>query len=417
MLLFYLSPSNNIITDSFGQQLKAHPIMRGKTLPIWLTLLFLLTLTACSEKASEQQASAPPPEVGFITLKEETITLDRELPGRTTAFKTAQVRPQISGIIEERLFKEGEEVTQGQALYRIDKRIYQADHATAQANLKRAQSQLNIQEVRHKRMSTLLARKVVSQQEFDESEASVAELKAQISAAEAAVDSAKINLDYTTVRAPISGKIGRSNVSEGALTTANQAEPLATIRQLDPIYVDMTQSASALRQLRKAIADGQIKGASGDTIPVELYFEEGGKYEEKGQLQFAEVVVGETTGSVTLRALFPNPKGNLLPGMYVRAVTPEGDVENAILVPQKALQRDPRGNATVMVLDEEDKVALRSVVAQRTIGNHWLINEGLTAGDRVLLEGLQKVRPGAPTSPVELDKDEAESAAAEAEGN
>lgn len=391
--------------------------MRGNILPIWLALIFTVTLTACSEETAEQQ-TPPPPEVGFITVKPETITLDRQLPGRTAAFKTAEVRPQVSGIVEERLFNEGEAVQQGQALYRIDKQVYDAELATAQANLKRAESQLNIQLVRHKRMTTLLSRKVVSQQEFDESEASVAELKAQISASKAAVDRAKINVEYATVRAPIDGQIGRSNVTEGALVTANQPEALATIRQLDPIYVDMTQSASALRQLRQAIAQGTIKGASEDTVSVSLYFEEGGKYEEQGELQFAEVVVGETTGSVTLRALFPNPDGSLLPGMYVRAVTPEGNVENAILVPQKALQRDPRGNASVMVLDDENKVAVRPVVAERTIGNRWLISEGLQANDRVLLEGLQKVRPGGPTSPVELDSDEAEQAEATAtEGN
>jgi len=391
--------------------------MRGNILPIWLALIFTLTLTACSEEAAEQQ-TPPPPEVGFITVKPETVTLDRQLPGRTTAFKTAEVRPQVSGIVEERLFNEGEAVKQGQALYRINKQVYDAELATAQANLKRAESQLNIQLVRHKRMTTLLSRNVVSQQEFDESEASVAELEAQIAASKAAMDRAKINVEYATVRAPIDGQIGRSNVTEGALVTANQPEALATIRQLDPIYVDMTQSASALRQLRQAIAQGAIKGASGDTVPVTLYFEEGGKYEEQGELQFSEVVVGESTGSVTLRALFPNPNGSLLPGMYVRAVTPEGNVENAILVPQKALQRDPRGNASVMVLDDEDKVAIQPVVAERTVGNRWLINKGLQANDRVLVEGLQKVRPGAPTSPVKLDTDDTEQAEANAaEGN
>src|SRR5699024_10846312 len=297
--------------------------MRRSTQPLWLALILSLFLTACAEETTTPTA-LPPPEVAVITLKEENVTLNRDLPGRVAASKTAEVRPQISGIIEERLFTEGETVTKGQALYRIDKRLYEADYATAKANLNKAKSQLNIQQVRHNRMSTLMDRKVVSQQEFDESEASLAELKAQISASQAALEKAKINLDYTIIRAPIDGQIGRSNATEGALVTANQAAHLATIRQLDPVYVDMAQSVSSLRELRQAIASGKLKASQDGTIPVQLFFETGGQYDQTGELQFAEAVVGETTGAVTLRALFPNPDGTLLPGMYVRAITPEG---------------------------------------------------------------------------------------------
>ncbi|HLR17524.1 MAG TPA: efflux RND transporter periplasmic adaptor subunit [Alcanivoracaceae bacterium] len=385
--------------------------MRRSTQPLWLALILSLFLTACAEETTTPTA-LPPPEVAVITLKEENVTLNRDLPGRVAASKTAEVRPQISGIIEERLFTEGETVTKGQALYRIDKRLYEADYATAKANLNKAKSQLNIQQVRHNRMSTLMDRKVVSQQEFDESEASLAELKAQISASQAALEKAKINLDYTIIRAPIDGQIGRSNATEGALVTANQAAHLATIRQLDPVYVDMTQSVSSLRELRQAIASGKLKASQDGTIPVQLFFETGGQYDQTGELQFAEAVVGETTGAVTLRALFPNPDGTLLPGMYVRAITPEGMVENAILVPQKTLQRDPIGNASVMTLDDDNKVEIRPVVANRTVGNQWLIESGLHQGDRVIVEGLQKVRPGVIANPVAIETNQAN-----AEGN
>ncbi len=378
--------------------------MRGNIHSLWLAFLLAITLGACSSE-TEEAGTPPPPEVGYLTVKSKTTTLENELPGRTASFKTAEVRPQVSGIVEERLFEEGEMVKKGQALYRIDKRIYAAQEATARANLERAKAQLNIQEVRHERITKLHERNAVSQQEFDESKAQTAELKAQVAASQAALDNARINLDYTTVRAPIDGQIGRSSVSAGALVTANQPEPLATIRQLDPIYVDMTQSATKLRQLRQAIAEGQLDAAE---ETVTLKFEDGSPYNEKGTLQFAEVAVNENTGSVTLRALFPNPDGVLLPGMYVRASVPEGTVENAILIPQKALRRDPRGNASVFLLDEDNKVQVQPVVANRTVGNQWLISEGLKNGDRLIVDGVQRIQPGVTTEPVEISADEKE---------
>lgn len=378
--------------------------MRGNTYSLWLTMAIAITLSACG--GDTQEAATPPaPEVGFTTIKPDTVVLESELPGRTASYKTAEVRPQVSGLVEERLFEEGEMVKKGQALYRIDKRVYSAQYASAQANLERARAQLKIQEVRHERLDKLRQRNAVSQQEFDESKALTAELKAQVAASNAALESARINLDYTTVKAPIDGQIGRSSVSAGALVTANQPDALATIRQLDPIYVDITQSAAKLRQLRQSIADGHLS-VSDETVT--LLFEDGSPYHEKGKLQFAEVAVNESTGSVTLRALFGNPDGVLLPGMYVRAGVPEGKVSNAILIPQKALRRDPRGNASVFLLDEDNAVVSQAVVANRTVGNRWLVTEGLNADDRLIVDGVQRIQPGVTTNPVELDNDKEE---------
>lgn len=378
--------------------------MRGNIRSLWLTMAIAITVSACGNDTQES-ATPPPAEVGFITISPHAVTLETELPGRTVSFKTAEVRPQVSGIIEERLFEEGQMVKKGQALYRIDKRVYAAQEATARANVEGAKAQLNIQNVRHERLEKLHNRSAVSQQEFDESKARTTELKAQVAAASAALESARINLDYTTIRSPIDGQIGRSSVSAGALVTAGQPEALATIRQLDPIYVDITQSAAKLRQLRQAIADGHLD-ASAETIT--LRFEDGSPYVEKGTLQFAEVAVNESTGSVTLRALFPNPEGVLLPGMYVRASVPEGQVSDAILIPQMALRRDPRGNASVFLLDDDDKVIAQPVVASRTVGNKWLVTEGLNAGDRLIIDGVQRIQPGVTTTPVALSNHEGE---------
>lgn len=377
--------------------------MRGNSYSLWLTLA--LTLTTLSACGGDTQETAPPPaEVGFITVQTQPVTLTSELPGRTVSYKTAEVRPQVGGLIEERLFQEGEIVKKDQALYRIDKRVYAAQEASARANLERAKAQLKIQEVRHKRMEALHERKVVSQQEFDESVALTAELKAQVAAQNAALESARINLEYTTVRAPIDGQIGRSSFSAGALVTANQAEALATIRQLDPIYVDITQSATKLRQLRQALASGELNTSD---QAAALVFEDGSPYSEQGTLQFAEVAVNESTGSVTLRALFPNPNNVLLPGMYVRAHIPEGGINSGILIPQKALRRDPRGNASVFLLDESNQVVMQAVIADRTVGSDWLVTEGLKANDRLIVDGVQHIQPGAPTTPVALDNDTA----------
>lgn len=378
--------------------------MRGNIHSLWLTMALAITLSACGSD-SQETATPPPPEVGFITIQSEPATLETELPGRTASFQTAEVRPQVNGIVEERLFEEGEMVKKGQALYRIDKRVYAAQNATALANLERTKAQLNIQEVRHERLEKLRERNAVSQQEFDESKAQTAELKAQVAASQAALESARINLDYTTVRAPIDGRIGRSSVSAGALVTANQPDALATIRQLDPIYVDITQSASKLRQLRQTIADGHLNVSD---EAVTLIFEDGSHYTEMGTLQFAEVAVNESTGSVTLRALFSNPDGVLLPGMYVRANVPEGNVSEAILIPQMALRRDPRGNASVFLLDDDNKVVTQAVTASRTVGNKWLVTEGLSNNDRLIVDGVQRIQPGVTTDPVELPNNEGE---------
>ena len=287
----------------------------GFILPLVAGLLGL-QLAGCGDAGQTGQQQQQAPEVGFVTVKARTVTLDRELPGRTTAHLIAEVRPQVSGVIEKRLFEEGQEVKAGQALYQIDDRTYRANVASAKAELARAQATLKSNTLRAERIQKLLERRSVSQQEYDEAKAALDENRAAVAAARANLQSAQINLDYATIEAPIDGRIGRSNVTAGALVTANQAQALATIRQLDPIYVDLTQSSNELRKLRQAMAAGELQQVSEDEARITLLLEDGSSYEQPGVLQFSEYAVDESTGSVTLRALFPNPDGELLPGMF-----------------------------------------------------------------------------------------------------
>ncbi len=364
-----------------------------------------MQLAGCDDASQAGQQQQQAPQVGFVTVKAQSTTLNRELPGRTTAHQIAEVRPQVSGVIEKRLFEEGQKVEAGQPLYKIDSRTYEAAVASARAELARAQATLKSNTLRAERFQTLLERRSVSQQEYDEAKAALDENKAAVAAARASLQSAQINLDYATIEAPISGRIGRSSVTAGALVTANQANALATIRQLDPIYVDLTQSSIELHRLRQAMEAGELQQVSDDEARITLILEDGSEYDKAGALQFSEYAVDEGTGSVTLRALFPNPEGELLPGMFVRGRLPEGQRQNAILVPQKGITRDPTGQATAMVIDDNNTVQKVNVVTERAVGNQWLIASGLKAGDRLVVDGLQKIQPGIPVTPVDTEQD------------
>ncbi len=354
-----------------------------------------LWLSACSENAGQARAQAGgarKPAVTVIETTRTTVPLTNELPGRTTAYLKAEIRPQISGIIQKRLFKEGGTVKAGEVLYQIDPAAYQADYDSAKASLARAQAVLKSASLTAKRSAELARIEAVSTQSNEDAQAALAEAKANVASARAAVARAKVDLDRTRISAPIAGRIGRSSATRGALVTANQSDALATVQQLDPIYVDLTQSSTELLTLKQQIAQGRLTRADG-TVPVTLLFENGSEYAHRGTLAFSEVTVDASTGSVTLRARFPNPDGDLLPGMFVRARTAQGATQ-AVLVPHAAVSRDARGQAVVMLVDDKNTVQARTVSAERTLGDQWVITDGLSGGERVIIEGLQKVRPG-----------------------
>lgn len=351
-----------------------------------LTLLGAAVLTACdSTEQPQQQGSQPAPKVGIVTLEAKPFTLTSELPGRTAAYRIAEVRPQVSGIVQKRLFAEGSEVKAGQQLYQIDPATYQATLKSAEASLLSASTLA-------KRYKMLVEEKAVSQQQYDD--ANAARLQA-----EAAVEKARIDVKYTKVLAPIDGRIGRSRITEGALVSNGQAQELAVIQQLDPIYVDVTQSANDLLRLRRELADGRLEKASDTAAQVSLRLEDGSDYQHKGTLEFSEVSVEASTGTVTLRAVFPNPDGILLPGMFVQASLASGVNQSAILAPQQGVSRNPKGQPTAMVLNANNQVESRVLKAERTAGSYWLINEGLNAGDRLITEGLQWIQPGVTADP------------------
>ncbi|WP_432260251.1 efflux RND transporter periplasmic adaptor subunit [Cupriavidus sp. TMH.W2] len=353
---------------------------RGSSAWVPVTLAIATSMLAgCGNK--KEAAAPPPPQVSVVTLKTEPLTLDTELPGRTTAFRIAEVRPQVDGIILRRLFKEGSDVTQGQQLYQIDPSTYEAAYKSARATLESTR-------LLAERYGRLVGDEAVSKQQYDEARA--AWLQAQ-----AAVDRADINLRYTRVLSPISGRIGRSNVTEGALVTNGQATALSVVQQLDPIYVDVTQPSSSLLRLRRELANGALQNAGPNAAQVSLVLEDGTRYPEAGRLEFSEVAVDQGTGSVTLRAVFPNPRHELMPGMFVHARLREGVKTDALLVPQQGVTRDLKGQATALVVNARDEVELRQIRTDRAVGDKWLVADGLGAGDRVIVEGLQFVRPGA----------------------
>jgi len=368
---------------------------------------FALGLSACSlsgpgpAKAALPPAPPPPPEVGVVILAAQQVTLTTNLPARSVPYRIAEIRPQVSGVLQKRLFEEGAEVKEGQQLYQIDPATYKAQLDSAQATLDHARSAVVLAQLTLDRYQPLLTSAVISKQTFDEAVAALGQAKADVASGEAMVETARINLVFTRVLSPISGRTGRS-LTEGALVTANQGAALVTVQQLDPIYVDIPQATEAmLRQRREA---RQAKPVAGDRPPlaVTLSLEDGSAYDQPGQLQFDDITVAEGTGSVIRRAVFPNPQQELLPGMYVLAHIDEGKIEHAILVSQRGVTRDVHGQATALVVGADDKVELRVVTTGRTIGDAWLISEGLKAGERVIIEGLQKVRPGDAVHPVPL---------------
>lgn len=338
------------------------------------------------------------PEVSVITIEPRRIELTTELSGRVAASLTAEVRPQVSGILQKRLFNEGADVKEGDLLYQIDPAVYQAAFDGARAALAKAEANLAPVKLKAERYEELKKSEAVSVQDYDEAVAALKLTEAEIESARAALESARINLAYTKVTAPISGRIGRSAVTNGALVTANQAAPLAAIVKLDPVYVDVTQSSTDMLRLRKALESGQLSGAK--QADVTLTLDDQSRYPETGTLKFSEAFVDEATGTVTLRTQFPNPKLILLPGMFVRARLVDGVRENAILVPQRGVSRNPAGDATVMAVNEKNLVEMKIIKADRTVGNEWLVSEGLKPGDKVILEGLQTVQRLPPGSPV-----------------
>lgn len=354
-------------------------------------------VAGCGGKQAGGQAPGgqQAPEVAVFTVAPQPLAMSTELPGRTAAFQVAEVRPQVGGLIQKRLFTEGADVKAGSQLYQIDAATYQAAFNSARASLAKAKANLAAAAPKVARYKELVAIEGVSRQDYDDAVAAHEQAKAEVEAAQAALDTARINVDYTKVAAPISGRIGRSSVTPGALVTAGQANALTTVQQLDPIYVDVTQSSEELLRLKREMDSGALKKANGQAA-VTLLLADGSKYALPGKLQFSDVSVDPGTGNVTLRALFPNPKHDLLPGMFVRAVLETGVSEQAIAVPQMGVSRNPKGEATAMVLNKEGKVEQRVLQTGGTIGDKWLVKSGLVAGDRVIVEGLQKVKPGAP---------------------
>lgn len=374
--------------------MKTSPLSRS-AVAFALAVLFLSGCSGGKEQGAAG-AAAPPqaPAVTVITLRSEAVPMVAELPGRTSPYLIAELRPQVTGIVTERSFNEGSEVKAGQVLYRIDPAPYQAAYDSARAALARAEANAQVARIKAERHAGLVKIEAVSKQANDDAQAALKQAQAEVAVARAALDKARIDLDYTRLKSPISGRIGRSAVTPGALVTASQAQALATVQQLDPIHVDLTQSSAEMLRLRGEIAAGRLQPGAKGEVPVTLILEDGSEYAAAGHLTLSEVTVDEGTGSVTLRAKFANPDGVLLPGMYVRARLPQGMRGEAILVPHKALARDPRGDALVMVVDADGKVAARPVQVAQSIGSDWVVTGGVKAGERIIVEGLQKARPG-----------------------
>ncbi|MEO8308441.1 MAG: efflux RND transporter periplasmic adaptor subunit [Pseudomonadota bacterium] len=361
--------------------------------------LFLLPLVlgGCGKGAGP--ATAPAPEVGVITMAPQSVEIFSELPGRTAAYRIAEVRPQVEGIIRKRLFTEGAEVRAGQPLYEIDSATYRAAVSRAQAGVASAEAQSVAAKLLAERYGPLQRSGVVSKQDNDNAVAAQRTSEAAVAAARAELETTRIDLAYTEVRSPISGRIGRSLVTEGALVTKAQDAPLATIAQLDPIYVDVTQSSSDLLRLRRDFDAGRLQRNAQQQAKVRLRLEDGSAYAQEGSLQFTEVTVDQGTGSVLLRAVFPNPQRTLLPGMFVRATLPQGSSTTALLLPQAGVSRNARGEATIMVVDLQGKVSEKIITVDRVVGDNWLVTSGVVAGEQVIIEGLQKARPGSVVKP------------------
>lgn len=359
--------------------------------------LAALALAGCGDGAANAQQNMGPASVGVLVAKTEPVTLTTELQGRTSAVLVSEVRPQVGGIIKSRHFVEGGIVRAGQLLYQIDPATYQAAYDSARAGLAQAEAARDSARLKAERYGALAATGAVSKQDNDDAQSAFKQAQANVAFQKAAVDAARINLNFTRVTAPISGRIGKSSVTPGALVTASQVAPLATVQKLDAVYVDLSQSSTELLKLRASFANGQLDQAG--TAGVRLILEDGSEYPLEGRLAFSDVTVDPGTGSIGLRAVFPNPQGTLLPGMYVRARLTTGVAAQAILVPQIAVARDAKGAASVMVVGADGKAQTRQVTADQTRGNRWVVTAGLQPGDRVIVEGLQSVRPGAPVKP------------------
>ncbi len=372
---------------------------RFRSLP---ALSLLAAAAALTVACGKPQARPPqgPAEVGVVTVSPEKVVLTTELPGRTSPYLVAEVRPQVNGLIRERAFEEGSDVKAGALLYQIDPAPYQAAYDQAKASLAMAEANLPAARLRAERLKGLVEIRAAGQQDYDDAAAAALQAAASVAAAKAAVDSARVNLSYTPIRAPIPGRTGRSSVTVGALVTAYQPVPLATIQQLDPIYVDVVQSSAELLRLRQGFRSGDLTRSAASWSRVKLVLEDGTVYGREGKLKFQDVTVDPTTGSVTLRMVFPNPDHILLPGMFVRAVLEEGVRADAILVPQQGVSRDQKGEPYCFVVGPDGKAEQRTLALDRAIGDRWLATKGLAAGDRVIVEGLQRVRPGADVKPV-----------------
>lgn len=372
----------------------------------WLAVAVLAALAvgACSKGAGGGKGSGggqtPPAEVGVVTIAQQTVTLTTELPGRTTPFAIAEIRPQVGGIIQQRAFVEGSDVRAGQMLYQIDPATFQNAYESAKAALASAEASLTTVRLKAERYKELVAIKAVSQQDYDDAAAALKQADASVASNKAALETARINLAYTHVASPIPGRIGKSTVTQGALVTANQATALTTVQQLDPIYVDVTQSYSDLLQLKRDLESGALKSAGAGQAAVKLSLEDGTQYPVEGKLAFTDATVDAGTGSVTLRAVFPNPKHELLPGMYVRARLVRGERDQSMVVPQQAVSRNTKGEAVVMLAVADGKFEQRVIRTGPAIGDKWLVTAGLQPGDQVIVEGLQRLRPGTVIKPV-----------------
>ncbi len=382
------------------------PSIRNRRL-VALSLALTVALAAC--KGGEAPPQGGPGQVTVVTLKAEPVTLTRELVGRATGYQVAEVRPQVSGIVAKRLFTEGALVTQGQPLYQLDDAAYRAQANSARAQLARAEASATAARLAARRSAELVKVKAISMQDDENAQAAWKQAEADVGAARAALDAANVTLGYARITAPIAGRIGKSSVTQGALVSAGQAEPLATIHQLDPIYIDVTQSSAELLQLRRELDAGRLQG-NGEQ-PVDILLEDGTPFAHKGTLEFSEVSVDPGTGSYGLRVRVDNPGQVLMPGMFVRAVVGSGVRQDGLLVPMQGIARDARGNTSAMVVDGEGKVALRQVAVSRTVGDKWLVEDGLAAGDKVIVEGLQKIGPGMPVQATEKGAEAATPAA------
>lgn len=362
-----------------------------------LGLTTAVFLSGCGHK--EEAKAPPPPEVGVVTLRSEAATLSTELPGRISALETSEVRPQVSGIIEKSLFEQGSLVKQGQLLYQIQDAPYRAALGTALGNLATAQAQIRATKLQAERYHRLLAIKGVSQQDVDNADAAAEQAQATVQARRADVQAARVNLDFTRIRAPITGRIGRSLITAGALAQTGQASPLATIQRMDRVYVDVTESAADLLNLKESIRDGGVTRDAPDAAQVALVLPNGKTYPVRGRLEFSEVTVDPSSGSVTVRATFPNPDGTLLPGMYVNAKLIEGVRKQAVLAPQQGVTRDERGQSVALVVGAGNKVEQRTITTEQAIGDKWIVTSGLKPGDRIIVEGLLNAKPGQQVTP------------------